>query len=385
MTIDHLLKLEKKHIMGTYSRANVLFEKGEGLYLFDSKGKGYLDLIGAIGCAVLGHANKEVADALSAQAKHLLNATNLYHTKPQIVLAKRLSELSGLDKSFFSNSGTEANEAAIKLARGYTGRSEIIVANNAFHGRTFGSLAATGKEGIKKGFYPMLQGFCHVNYNSIDAIQEAITEKTAAVMLEPIQGEAGVNVPYSGYLKDVSALCKNNGLLLILDEIQTGNGRTGEFFAFQHEGIKPDIATIAKGLANGVPIGATIANEEIAECFGPGTHGSTFGGNSLSCAAANATIDFLLKNGLMQNARQVGAYFSRKLNGLPKESVKEVRGKGLMLAMDITESAKELASNAMDEGLLVNACNEHTIRFLPPLMISKKEVDTCISILEELL
>jgi len=315
----------------------------------------------------------------------LLNITNLYYTEPQIVLAKKLAGLSGLSKCFFCNSGTEANEAAIKLARKHTGKTDIIAAKNAFHGRTLAALSATWKEKFRKKFGPLVPGFTFVDYDYIEAVKEAITEKTAAVIVEPVQGESGIIVPSDEYLIELKKLCEEKNILLILDEIQTGTGRTGKFFSYLHYNVKPDIVTIAKGLANGIPIGVMIAKEGID--FGKGDHASTFGGNNLSCAAANAVIDFISENNLMKNAVETGDYFMKKLNELKikHDVIKEIRGKGLMIGVELAVECKDIADKCLEKGLLVNCASDKVLRFLPPLIITKTEIDAALNILEGVL
>ena len=315
------------------------------------------------------------------QSKKLINTTNLYYTEHQIVLAEKLAKLSSLSKCFFSNSGAEANEAAIKLARKHTGKTEIISTEHAFHGRTFGALSATWKEKFKKKFEPTVPGFRFVEYNNPEAVKNTITKDTAAIIVEPIQGEAGIILPSENYLKELKAICKEKDVLLILDEVQTGTGRTGKFFACQHYEVQPDIITTAKGLANGVPIGATIAREGID--FDKGDHASTFGGNSLSCAAANAVIDYILDNKLMDNAEKQGSYFITRLEELKQSNRnnKEVRGKGLMIAIEMENECKDIVNKCLENGLLINCASEKSLRFLPPLTVTQKEIDEAIGIL----
>ncbi len=366
---------EKKYIMQTYARFDAVLDHAEGCIVYDVDGKRYIDLIGGIACVPVGHANKQVATALCNQAHALVQASNLYYTKPQILLAAKLSKITGVKKSFFCNSGAEANEAAIKLAKKATGKKEFIVCNGSFHGRTHATLAATSKKMIKEGFEPLVDGFRFAEYGSVDAIEKEINDKTAAVMIEPIQGESGIVIPPNGYLSRLKRLCQKKKALLILDEVQSGNGRTGKFFAYQHERMVPDIVTTAKGLGNGIPIGVCISNLE----FGIGQHGSTFGGNCLSCAAACATIEEIYSNDLLSNASRMGEYFAKKLKGLPK--VRQVRGKGLMIGIDVDADARQICDRCLTGGLLINNARENTLRLLPPLTISKKEIDEAIGIL----
>ena len=379
METEKIKESEKEHVMQTYGRFDLVIDKGKGNYVFDKEGKKYLDFIGGIACVPVGHANKKVTKAISKQANKLIQVSNMYYTEPQVELAEKLVKLSGLKKCFFCNSGAEANEAAIKLAKKITGKKEFVVCEHAFHGRTHASLAATWKEQYKKPFVPLVEGFTFVEYNNVDAIENAINDNTAAVMIEPIQGEAGIIVPSEDYLQKVAEICKKKEVLLIIDEVQTGNGRTGKYFAYLDSGIEPDIVTTAKGLGNGVPIGACISNLD----FDKGNHASTFGGNNLVCAAANATIDYILDNKLMDNAVKVGDYFMKKLKSLPK--VEKVKGKGLMIGVDIDGDALKVAKGCLEKGLLLNTATEHTLRFLPPLTIKEKEVDEAIKILGEVL
>ncbi len=379
MDTNEVKEKEKEYIMQTYGRFDLVIDHGKNNYVYDKEGKKFLDFIGGIACVPAGHANKKVINAVYDDIKKLTHVSNLYYTEPQVKLAEKLVKISGLKKCFFCNSGAEANEAAIKLAKKITGKSEFIVFEHAFHGRTHGSLSATWKPKYKELFNPLVEGFHFVEYNDLQAIQDAINDKTAAVMIEIIQGEAGVITPSKDYILNVAKLCCDKKILLIVDEVQTGNGRTGKYFCYQHYGIMPDIVTTAKGLANGLPIGACISKYE----FGRGDHASTFGGNNVACAAANATIDYIMENELMDNAVTVGNYFMVELKKL--EKVKEVRGMGLMIGADIEGEAKKVAEECLKKGLLCNNVAENTIRFLPALTVSKKEVDKAIKILKEVL
>lgn len=383
---NKIFELESKYIMPTYTRQKVVFERGSGMYVYDTNGNKYLDFVGGIATCSIGHSNFKVSAAISNQAKKLLNITNLYYTEPQLLLAEKLTGLTGFKaKVFFSNSGTEAVEAAIKLARKFTGKPEIIATKNSFHGRTLGALSATWKPKFRHAFEPLVPCFKHIEYNDPKALDRAITKNTAAFLVEPIQGEGGVIVPSNGYLKEISKICIKKKILLILDEVQTGMGRTGTFFAYQSQQIKPDIITLAKGLANGVPIGATIAKEKIANAFEKGDHGSTFGGNSLAGLTANATIDYVLKNKLMKNVVTTGNYFINRLNNLAAkyDFIKDVRGKGLIIGMELSMEGKHIVKECLKKGLLINCCTEKVLRFLPPLIVTKKEVDKCIEILDK--
>ncbi|MBU0628004.1 MAG: acetylornithine transaminase [Nanoarchaeota archaeon] len=382
MKTEEIMKLEEEHVMQTYTRFKIVVESGKGCYVYDKEGKKYLDFLGGIATCSVGHGNKEVAKAISEQAKKLIGISNLYYTEPQAVLAEKLSKLSGLKKCFFCNSGAEANEAAIKLVKKITGKKKFIAFEHCFHGRTAGSLAATWKEKYKTPFLPLAPDVIFVEYNNIAALENAITPEIAAVIIEPIQGEAGIIVPDEGYLKKLSELCKKNNVLLIADEVQSGTGRTGKFFAYQHEGIIPDIATLAKGIGNGVPIGVCISNLD----FDKGNHASTFGGNNLCCAAANAVIDFIEKKKLMDNAVKIGNYFMKKLSKIDSPLIKKVKGKGLMIGVELNEDkAKEIVDKCLEKGLILNNATDNILRFLPPLIVKKKEVDEAIKILEEVL
>lgn len=371
--------------MPTYSRSEIVIDKGKGCYVFDKNGNKYIDLVGGLATCILGHGNKKFADVIKNQAANITNPTNLYYTEQQVKLSEKLAKLSGLDKCFFSNSGTESVEAAIKLARKHTKKTEIIATKNGFHGRTFGSLAATGKDKIKKPFKPMLAGFKHVEYGDAHAVENAIGDNTAAVIVEPIQGEAGIKVPPENYLRHLREICDKNKVLMIVDEIQTSYGRTGKFFAFEHSNIKPDIAVLAKGLANGMPIGATIAKEEIAISFEKGDHGSTFGGNPVSCAAANFTIEYIISKNLIENAAKQGEYLKNKLASIKSNAIKEIRGKGLMVGIELNKKGNEVVKKCLNKRLLINCTNENVLRFLPPLIIDKGIIENAVNVLSEVL
>ena len=376
-----------EHIMSTYASAPVTFESGKGAVLTDTNGKEYLDALSGIAVCGLGHAHPAVAKAITEQANKLLHTSNLYQIKNQQMLADKLCQHSGLDRVFFSNSGAEANEAAIKLARLYGHKKNIdvptiIVMENSFHGRTMATLTATGSRKVQAGFEPLVQGFVRAPYNDIEAVKNIAKNNSniVAVMVEPVQGESGVRIPDADYLNKLRELCDQKDWLLILDEIQTGMGRTGEWFAFQHNKIKPDVMTLAKALGNGVPIGACLATEKAASVMKPGNHGSTFGGNPLACAAGLAVIETMEAEQLVNKARDMGAYL---LNALQKElsdvaGVREVRGLGLMLGIELKQPCTELFSQALDQGLLLAIQSETIIRLLPPLILSKDQADTIV-------
>lgn len=390
ISFQELAEIDARCGVQNYGRLPVAFVRGQGTRLWDSQGREYLDFLGGLAVVALGHAHPKVSSAIAKQAETLIHTSNLFVIEPQVKLAQKLHELSQGMRSFFCNSGTEANEAAIKIARRFqydqeNERFEIISALDGFHGRTYGALAATGQPKYQEGFGPMPEGFYYVPLNDIAALRSVVNEKTAAIMLEPIQGESGIHPATEEYLQQVRELCDEHGILLIFDEVQSGVGRTGKFFAHEWSGIQPDIITLAKGLANGVPIGAVLANDKVSASFVPGTHGSTFGGNFLSSAAALATVEVLLEEELMQNALAQGKYFAEQLQKWATEHdlASEVRGRGLMLSVELeVPIARELMLAALDQGLIFNAVGENILRFLPPLNISSSDIDEAIDKLE---
>jgi acetylornithine aminotransferase len=370
------------NLMHTYVRLPVAFVRGAGVWLWDDAGKRYLDAISGIAVCGLGHAHPRFAKALAEQAATLIHTSNLYRIPRQEELAAKLCEVSGMDGVFFCNSGAEANEAAIKLARLYGHRKGIdlptvIVMERSFHGRTMATLTATGSRKVQAGFEPLLTGFARVPYNDIAAVQQvaAHNKNVVAVMVEPIQGEGGIQVPDAGYLATLRSICDTHGWLLMLDEVQTGMGRTGRWFAFQHEGIRPDVMSLAKGLGSGIPIGACLASGAAADVFKPGNHGSTFGGNPFACTAGLTTLATIEDEGLIANAEAVGALLREGLaSGLAAvRGVKEIRGKGLMLGVELDRPCGELVKLALERGLLINVTAESVIRLLPPLVMTKAE------------
>jgi len=385
-------ELEHKYFMNTFERVPVTLVRGEGARVWDEKGREYLDFVGGWAVNSLGHCHPVITEAVTEQARTLVQTSNAFYTIPQVQLAELLVNNSCLDKVFFSNSGAEANEGAVKLARRYgqhylNGAYELITTLGSFHGRTLGMVAATGQPKFQKPYIPLPTGFINVEYNNIEAIKAATTDKTCAVMLEPIQGEGGVNLPADNYLTAVREWCDEKGILLILDEIQTGIGRTGTLFAYEQYGIEPDVMTLAKGLGGGFPIGAILAKEK-ASVFVPGEHGSTFGGNPVTCAAAYATVKFILDNGIAQNAGKVGQYLIGRLKGLQSkfQFIADVRGCGLLIAMEFSRDIAGLLLTAcLDRGLLVNKLKPNTLRFVPPLIIGTGEVDRATGILDEAL
>jgi acetylornithine aminotransferase/acetylornithine/N-succinyldiaminopimelate aminotransferase len=363
--------------MQTGRRLPVTFVRGQGCRLYDDAGREYLDLVAGIAVNLLGHAHPEVAAAVAAQSQKLIHASNLYFTEPQVELARRLVELSFPSRVFLCNSGAEANEAAIKIARKWGGRNrqgafEIITTHGSFHGRTLATVTAGGQHKYSDPFKPLPDGFVHVPFNDVDAIKAATGEKTVAVMLEPVMGEIGIIPAHASYLADVRKWCDANNLLLILDEVQTGLGRTGRWFAHQHHGITPDVMTLAKGLGGGVPIGACLASPR-ADVFEPGDHGSTFGGNPLACSAALAVLEVIERDGLVGHAAEMGEMLHGVLVGL---GAKDVRGLGLMQAVEFAEPrAKAFQQACLESGLIVNAVDENSVRLVPPLIITAAEID----------
>jgi len=385
-------ELESKYYMKVFSRLPVVLVRGEGVRVWDENGKSYLDLVAGLAVNVLGHVHPKVTDAICKQAKTLIHTTNLYHTVPQLELAELLVENSCADRVFFGNSGAEANEGAIKLARKYgrlnrDGAYEVISTFNSFHGRTLATIAATGQEKFQKPFLPMPDGFKQVPFNDLEAMKAATTEKTAAVLIEIVQGESGVHPADHDYVVGLREWCDKQGLLLMLDEIQTGLGRTGKFLAYELHGIKPDVFTLAKGLAGGVPIGAVLATEK-ASVFELSDHGSTFGGNPLATAAGVATVKTIFEEGLVQNAADVGAYALEKARALQAKHdvVDEVRGVGLMIAFDLKRDiAPALVQAALKEGVILNNTSAKTIRMIPPLIVTKSDMDEAFATIDRLL
>jgi acetylornithine/N-succinyldiaminopimelate aminotransferase len=380
-----------RYIMNTYGRYPVVLRKGRGMKVWSADGKEYLDFVGGVAVNILGHCHPHVVVAIQKQAQRLIHVSNYYYIEPQIKLAKLLVEHSFADKVFFCNSGAEANEAAIKLARKYAkeninpGCFEIITAQNSFHGRTLAALTATGQEKIQKGFEPLVPGFSHVPFSDIEALRKAVTKNTCAILLEPIQGEGGVRLPDENYFKEVRDLCDQQNLLLMLDEVQTGMGRTGKLFAYEHFGITPDIMTIAKGLGGGVPIGAMLATDKVASAFQPGNHASTFGGNPLVCAAAVATVETLLADGfILDQCNRMSQYFIERLEKLQEEFpnlIREIRGKGLLLGMELTKEGAPVVKACLEKGVLINCTAGNVLRFIPPLIIQRKDIDHLIDVL----
>ncbi len=382
---------EHTYLFQNYGRQPLVLERGEGTRVWDPEGKEYLDFVGGLAVNVLGHAHPVVSKALAEQSQKLIHTSNLYYTEPMILLAKMLVENSCLDRVFFCNSGTEAIEGAIKLARRWGhdtkgGAYETISTENGFHGRTFAAVAASGTARYREPFLPLAPGFIHVPWNDLDAMRAAVTDKTAAILVEPIQGEAGVNMPAPGYLKGLRELCDEKGILLILDEIQTGIGRTGTLFAYEQEGIEPDIMCLAKCLAGGVPIGAVLAKEAIAQHLVPGDHGTTFGANPLATATGLATLGYIIENGLPAQAQRASDRLFARLRSMEDRipAVTEVRGRGLLVAVGLNrECSADVVAACRGLGLLANNPRPDTIRLMPPLNITDDEIDRACEILEE--
>ena len=390
---DDLIRDSARYLANTYARFPVVLVRGRGDRLWDSDGKEYLDFAAGIAVDVLGHCHPKVVEAIKAQSETLLHVSNLYHIEPQIRLAQALCEHSFADKVFFCNSGAEANEAAIKLARRYAkvrwgpDRYEIVCMRDSFHGRTMATLTATGQEKHQRGFEPLLPGFKHIPFNDLRAAEQAIDSRTCAVLVEPIQGEGGVRVPDDDYLPALRQLCSDRDVLLMLDEVQTGMGRTGRLFAYEHWGIEPDVMTLAKALGGGLPIGAMLAKEEVASAFVPGSHASTFGGSPFITAAALAALTAIVEERLPQRAAKIGAYFLGRLRELVQRYpyAKEARGKGLILALELAVPAKPIVDRCLQLGLLILTAGDQVLRFVPPLIIGEAEVDEALSILDQAL
>lgn len=393
LTNEEIFAKDKSDYLPVFARYNIVLDHGDGPYVYDTKGKKYIDFLAGIAVNVVGHNYKPLVDAVSKQAGKMIHCSNLYYTEVQVEAAEKLKKLSGMDKVFFGNSGAEANEGAIKLARKYATnidpeKIQIISALHSFHGRTLATLTATGQDHYHHGFGPLPAGFDYVPYNDIQALEAKMSDKTCAVMLEAIQGEGGVHVPDPDYLPKVRALCDKYNAVLIFDEVQCGMGRTGTFFGCQQFGVKPDIVTLAKGLAGGVPIGAFMATDKVASAFHAGDHGSTFGGNPLACAAACVVLDALIDGNLMENAKEIGAYLQSKFEEYKAKYpnlIKEVRGRGLILGMELTRPGREIANECLDYGAIINCTAGNVLRFVPPLNITKAHVDELISVLDKVL
>jgi acetylornithine/N-succinyldiaminopimelate aminotransferase len=387
LTNEQIIALNNRYLFPVYPRAPLALVRGQGCRVWDADGKEYLDFFASTVVANLGHAHPRVTAAIAQQAGRILHVSNLHHSEPQALLAELLCAQSFADRVFLCNSGAEANEAAIKLARKYGseqggGRFEILTALGSFHGRTIATITATGQEKVRHGFQPLPEGFRYFAYDDIDALEAAVSPRTIAVMLEPLQGEGGIVVPHPVYLRRVRELCDKRDLLLILDEVQTGMGRLGTLFAYEQSGITPDIMTLAKGLGAGVPIGAMLASERVAASFTAGAHASTFGGNALTCAAAVAVMHVMVEEGVLENCRTQGEYLQTRLRDLGTRSprIKDVRGKGLLVGAELDGPGAPVVNACRDAGLLINCTMEKILRFSPPLIVTRDEIDRALEI-----
>ena len=393
MPTEELKEDADRYLMNTYARTPISIVRGRGSRVYDLEGREYLDFVAGIAVNVLGHGHPDLVGAIQKQAQHLLHASNLYYTEPQTKLAKMLVEHSFARKVFFCNSGAEANEAAIKLARRYAHqkygaeRYEIITMLQSFHGRTMATLTATGQEKVQKGFEPLVPGFTHVPFNNLSAVEQAVSDKTAAIMVEPVQGEGGVRVADKSYLKGLYDFCRQRDILLIFDEVQTGVGRTGTLFAYEQFGVAPDIMTLGKGLGGGLPIGACLATEAAAAAFEPGTHASTFGGNPVCCAAGLAVLRTLLEGRVLEHGRRMGDYLARGLQDMKDRlpMVKEARGLGLLQGLELTVDGKPVVTDCLARGLLINCTADRVLRFVPPLVIAQADIDRLLDLLNQVL
>ncbi len=391
--MSETIDMANRYLFNTYKRHPICLKRGKGCVVWDEEGREYLDFVGGIAVCALGHGNPVLAQVMFEQAKELVHVSNLFYTRPQAELARLLVENSFGDKVFFCNSGAEANEAAIKLCRKYSnekygpGRHTIISMFNSFHGRTMATLSATGQDKIKQGYEPLLEGFRFVPFNDLEALGELLDETVCGIIIEPIQGEGGVVPAKAEYLRKVREICTQRDILLIFDEVQVGMGRTGRLFAYEHYGVEPDILTLAKAIANGLPMGAMIAKGFLADAFGPGSHASTFGGTPLICKVALAQLKLLLSEGFLEGVREKGEYFQRALERLKQDYkiIKEVRGKGLILGMELTIPGTDIVDGCRERGLLINCTQERVLRFLPPLIVSRKEINHGVEILKEVL
>lgn len=391
--MEKIINTGKSYLMNNYGRYPICFEKGEGCKVYDKNGKEYIDFLGGVAVNSLGYGHKNLVDAIKNQAEKLIHISNYFWIENQVSLGKLLSENSFADKSFFCNSGAEANEAAIKLARKYSykkygpHKNHIIAMSGSFHGRTLATLSMTSNKKYQEGFGPCPEGFSFAKFNDIESLAEQVTENACAVILEPIQGEGGVTPADISYLGEVKDICQKNNVLLIFDEVQCGIGRTGNLFAYESYGILPDIVSLAKGLGGGFPIGAVIATDQVASAFEPGDHGSTFGGNPLACAAALATLNTILEDGFLDNVCDTSSYFIEKLNTLKEKHsvIKSVKGKGLLLGLELKVEGSEIVKKALNQGFLINCTASNVLRFVPPLIIEKNHIDSLITELDNIL
>jgi len=392
MAIKEIKKKDSLYVVPTYGERQVAFARGKGVYLWDTEGKCYLDLLSGLSVNSLGYSHPEIIKVIERQARKLIHISNLYYHESQIRLAEKLIKLSFPGKCFFCNSGAEANEAAIKLCRKYglenlNGANEIISFEKSFHGRTLATLAATGQEKIHKGFYPLVPGFKYARLNDIESVKAKLSSKTCGILIEPVQGEGGVYLADGKFLKSLRKLCSEKKIVLVFDEIQCGLGRTGKVFAYEQSGVMPDVITLAKSIASGIPMGAIIASEAYSNVLGKGNHASTFGGNPLACMVALKVIDIISKKKFRENVSSKGKFFKNSLEKLKKQYriIREVRGLGLMLGVDVDGKAQSIAKEAMAQGVLINAIGDNILRFLPPLIITKQEISKGLKVLEGVL
>lgn len=393
MNNEEIMVLGQKYLMNNYKRFPLAPVKGEGSKVWDADGKEYIDFVMGLAVNSLGHSNKDITQVMCQQGEKILHTSNLYWVEPQAKLAKKLVDNSVFDKAFFANSGAEANEAAIKLARKYSmskygeNRYEIITLEKSFHGRTMATLTATGQEKVQKGFAPLVEGFKYVALNDFQALEKTVSEKTAAIMIELVQGEGGVNAVEKDYVEKIEKLCKSKDILLIIDEIQTGISRTGKLFAYENYGITPDIMTLAKALGNGAAIGAMLAVDSVAEAFQPGDHGTTFGGNFLATSIGNKVMDIMLEEKIWEKAEKMGSYMMDQLNALKADfpSIVEVRGLGLLIGVEIEGESMPVVEKAIENGLLLSAAGPNVVRFLPALNVDKETVDKGLEIFKKTL
>jgi acetylornithine/N-succinyldiaminopimelate aminotransferase len=391
---EHWIEKAKAHLLQNYKQQPIVLERGQGCRVWDADGRMYLDLLGGIATCALGHCHPDVVAAVKAQVDKLWHVSNVFYSEPQIELAARLTSASGLSRAFFCNSGAEANEALIKLARkamkdrGATERYEIITFENSFHGRTLATVTATGQTKYQKGFEPLPTGFVHVPYGDLEAVRKAVGPRTAAILVEPVQGEGGVRSAPAGFLTALRALCDEHGLLLLIDEIQTGMGRTGKMFAFQHEGVRPDAISLAKALGNGLPIGAMLCSEALGKSLPSGTHGSTFGGNLITASAANVVVRKVMDPALLREVQEKGEYFlarARELQARLPAVIKEVRGRGLLIGVELFQDSAPVIARLREQGVLTNAAGEKTVRFAPAYVVTREELDEGLRVLERVL
>jgi acetylornithine/N-succinyldiaminopimelate aminotransferase len=378
---EAVIQKDAKYVMQNYGRQQLVLESGDGCIVRDIDGREYIDCVAGIAVNNVGHSHPKLVEAIKKQAEKLMHVSNLYYTAPQAELAEKLVKITGMSRVFFCNSGTEAVEAAMKLARVKTGKTEFVAVEHAFHGRTMGALSITYKEIYRNPFKPLVQEEKFVTGNDAEAVANAITDRTAAVIIEPIQGEGGINIPSDAYLREVRRICDETGTLLIFDEVQTGFGRTGKWFCKEHSGVQPDIMTMAKAMGGGFPMGAIAAREGIA--FERGQHAATFGGNPLACAAALASIDIIEKEDLLRHATEMGDYFMSRLKKISLEGVVDVRGRGLMIGVELDRKCADIVDFALQKGVLLNCTSEKVLRIAPPLIITKEQIDSVVAVLEQ--